>query len=302
MNGLNKVDFTDKIWDTPENQNLIALLKEFEQYPHVASDAFGEITDFIWDAGTCYPMFFVTVPYLIEIVSGLEIETSKDLWSYLGCWIATQEKYRDGVSEEVLACFDSSLKQAEESCIEQIISVEKFDETDAQYLYASLFAFAKHRLGYMTMSGYKDDLAGTSIAECPQGHLCDVTVYNSGIVAYEEEEKPHNIGVPRTAGINCDGQQNKKWMLFEKRIQREIDNENTSEAVKSYLELSKNILKRGVDSQLDIKHAFSLYGSLLYCNGSFDAAMRVFHGLDEIICPECGEKFIFADGWCEDKY
>lgn len=299
---MNKWDFNSKVWDTWENQQLKNLVNNFEKNPYVTSDVFRKITELIWEEGTCYPMFFVTIPYLIEIASKLKIEESKDLWSYLGCWISTHGKYRTGVPEEVLECFDFSLKYAEEACIKQILSVEKLDEEDAQYLYASLFAFAKHRLGYMAMSGYKDDFAGTSIAKCPKGHLNDVTVYNSSIVPYEEKEKPCNITMLEKIDIDYEKQENNKWGLFEKRIQRKINNEDTSTAVRSHLELSKNIIQKGISSNLNMKYAFSLYGSLLYCNGSVNASMRIFHGLDEIACVVCGEKFIFADGWCEDQY
>lgn len=299
---LNKVDFTNKIWDTLDNQKLISLIKDFDLNPSVESDVFQEITELIWGDGVCNPIFFVAIPYLIDIASRLQIKESKDLWSYLGCWISTHEKYRCNVSEEVLEYFDSSLKYAEETCIKQITSVEKLDETDALYLYASLFAFAKHKLGYMTMSGYKDDFEGVSVAECPRGHLNDVTVYNSGIVAYEKGQKPCCITMLEVTDIGLEAEKNNKWVLFEERIQQEIDNENTSNEVKSHLELSKSIINKGVTSQLLTKYAFSLYGSLLYCNGSIDISMRIFHGWDEITCIKCGEKFIFADGWCEDKY
>lgn len=287
--------------DTLSDQKLKELINEFRENPDVASDVFMEITELIWDAGTCYPLFWEAVPCLIEIASGLKIEASKDLWSYLGCWISTEDKYRNGVSKEMLEHFDSSLKYAEGACIEQIARADKLDDTDAQYLYASLFAFAKHRLGYMTMGGYMDDLEGTSIAECPQGHLNDVTVYNSCIVAYEENEKPCAPNIPGPVDIGCESRENNHWKPLEEKIQMVMDNENIDKEVKAHLLLSKDILSRGVDSGLDIKYAFSVYGSLLYCNGSVDAAMRVFHGLDEITCAECGKKFVFADGWCEDK-
>ena len=287
--------------DTSSDQKLKELINEFRENPDVASDVFMEIIELIWDAGTCYPLFWETVPCLIEVASGLKIEESKDLWSYLGCWISTEEKYRDGVSKEVLEHFESSLKYAIGACIEQIARVDKLDDTDAQYLYASLFAFAKHRLGYMTMGGYMDAFAGTTITECPQGHLNDVTVYNSGIVAYEENEKPCALNIPGPADSGYESQENNSWKLLEEKIQIVLDNENTDKEVKAHLQLSKDILSRGVDLRLDIKYAFSVYGSLLYCNGSVDAGMRVFHGLDEITCTECGKKFVFADGWCEDK-
>ncbi len=299
---LCKIDFNNKVWDTLENQKLISLIKKFDLNPCVESEVFQEITDLIWEEGTCHPIFFATIPYLIEIAAKHRIEEAKDLWSYLGCWISTHEKYRYETSEEILACFDISLEYAEETCINQIMAVEKLDDTDAQYLYASIFAFARHRLGYMAMSGYKDGFEGTSIAECKKGHLNDVTVYNSGVVAYEEEEKPHKITMLEKTDIVLEAKRNNKWILFERRIQKELDNENTSKEVKSHLELAKTIIGKGVTPQLLMKYAFSLYGSLLYCNGSLQASMRVFHGWDEITCIECGEKFIFADGWCEDRY
>ena len=117
-----------------------------------------------------------------------------------------------------------------------------------------------------------------------------------------EEEKPCIISEIETIDIHLEMRNDNEWKHFVKRIQRELDNENTSIEVKSHLKLAKYIVERGVTPQLPIRYAFSLYGSLLYCNGSFDAGMRVFHGLDVITCVECGEKFIFADGWCEDRW
>lgn len=298
---LNKIDFNNKIWDTSYNQKLVVLIKAFELTPSVESDTFEELTDLIWQDGVCEPVFFAAIPYLIEIAAGLRIEDSKDLWSYLGCWIATHEKYRHGVSEEVLKYFDVSLKYAEEACIQQIICVEKLDDTDAWYLYAGLFVFARHRLGYMTMSGYMGDFAGTSVAKCKKGHLNDVTVYHSGIVPYDEKEKPCKITMPEVTDIDIEVNKNNHWNLFGERIQQAIEHESTSDEIKAHLELSKNIIHKGVTSQLLMKYAFSLYGSLLYCNGSVEASMRAFHGWDEITCIECGKKFIFAEGWCEDQ-
>ena len=298
---MDKINFTNKIWDSPENQRLKELIEEFELNPYVTSDTFQELMSLIWEDRTCYPVFFIIIPYMIEIASKLKLSKSKDIWIYLGCWISTHEKYRGGIANEVLKRFDNSLKRAEKACIEQIALAEKIDETDAQYLYASLFAFARHRLGYMTVGGYKDDLAGTSITECPQGHLIDVTVYNSGIVAYDEKEVPCKIKMANMIDIRPDKQEN-IWELFEKKIQQGINDKNTSQEVKSHLELAKIIIKMGVDSKLNIRYAFSLYGSLLYCNGSIDASMRAFHGLDDIVCLHCGQKFVFADGWCEDKF
>jgi hypothetical protein len=298
---IKKIEYENKIWSELGTPILPKLISKFEEKPETDSDIFYEIVDYIWDSGVCEPIFFVVVPHLINIASKLEFYKSKNLWCYLGSWISTHKKYRKDVSEEVLDIFYSSLSYAENICIKLISNAGKLDDSDAAYLYASLFAFSNHVLGYMTMSSYKDDLEGTSITKCDNGHLNDITVYNSGIVLYEEKEQPKRITEVDLNSIqyHFEKNDNNPWILFVKDIQRLIENENISKAVRSHLELSEKILKYGVKPDLPIKYAFSLYGSLLLCNDSIEVSNRVFHGWDSIRCKECGMEFIFADGWYE---
>lgn len=298
---MRKIELDDSIWGELGIQNLPELINEFEKNPEVDSEIFYELVDCIWDAGTCEPAFFAAIPHLIDIASKLEFCRAKDLWSYLGSWISTHKKYCEEVPEEILDMFYSSLRYAEKVCIESIFKAGKLSDIDAVYLYAGLFAFSKHDLGYMTMSGYKDDLEGTSVAKCENGHLNDVTVYNSGIVAYEEKELPSSITAPDLDSINYhfEKRDDNPWLLFEEGIQKLIKIDSISKEIKAHLRLSELIVKHGVKPDLPVKYAFSLYGSLLLCNGSIDESNRIFHGWDKIICQECGQEFIFADGWCE---
>lgn len=297
---VKKIGYNNKIWNTSGGGRVIDLIEKFSITPVVESDVFEELVDYIWDSGTCKPLFFVVIPYIIEIASVNDFKVTKDLWCYLGSWIATHEKYREGISDDVLECFDLALVHAEERCIEQIVLVAQISNIDAQYLYASLFAFAKHRLGYMTMSGYKDDIAGTSIAVCQNGHLNDVTVYNSGIVPYEKTECPRNVREVYIKDIKIEDRKDNPWIFFEKKIQKGLEDQSISKEIISHLKLAQEIIRHGVTPSLSMKYAFSLYGSLLYCNGSFNEGVRILHGWDEFTCLQCGEKFIFADGWCED--
>lgn len=297
---VKKIGYDNKIWNTLEKERVIDLIEKFRVNPVVESDVFEELVDYIWDSGTCKPLFFAVIPHIIEIASVNDFEAAKDLWCYLGNWIATHEKYREGISDEVLECFDLALACAEERCINQIVSADQMSNIDAQYLYASLFAFAKHRLGYMTMSSYKDDIAGTSIAVCQNGHLNDVTIYNSGIVPYEMAECPHNVREVYINDIKIEDREDNPWILLGKKIQKGLAIQSTSKEIVSHLKLAQEIIRHGVTPNLSMKYAFSLYGSLLYCNGSFSEGMRILHGWDEFTCLQCGEKFIFADGWCED--
>lgn len=297
---LKKVDLNHQIWSTSDNVNVIQLIDDFVKNPSIESETFENIVDCIWDAGVCKPIFFAIIPYLIEVASKLEFKRSKDLWCYLGSWISVHKKYREGISAEVLELFDFALTYAEEQCINQIVLEGKLDNVDAQYLYASLFAFAKHRLGYMTMGSYKDDIGGTSITACKLGHLNTVTVYNSGIVPYENEEYPRSIALVDVRNLKLEKEEKNFWLCFNHHIQEKLNDSNLSKEIKSHLELSQLIIRYGVTPQLPIKYAFSLYGSLLYCNGSYEEGCRVLHGWDKITCRVCGEKFVFADGWCED--
>jgi hypothetical protein len=226
-------------------------LEAFSQNTSAESEKFNELMDYIWDAGVCLPPFYAVIPHLIDITAKQTFEIAKDLWIYIGSWISVQEKFRSGIPDELLNCFDLSLKYAEKVCARVLSEQEKISEVDAIYLYSGLFAFSGHAFGYMTLSAYKDDMEGTSIAKCDEGHLNDITVYNSGIVPYEREEKPHIIV--------------------------------------------------SVTTSLPMKFAFSLCGSLLYCEGSVDLSSRIFHGWDVLKCQSCGEEYQFSEHWCENN-
>ena len=297
---VKKIEYTHKIWNMSENNNICCLIEEFAQEPDTESEIFEEITDCIWDSGSCKPIFYAVIPYLIEIASNLDYNAAKDLWCYLGSWISVQDKYRNDISGDVLELFDLSLKTAQKECIRQIVSVEKIETDDALYLYAGLFAFAKHRIGYMTMGSYKDDIVGVSTTKCRLGHLNDVMVYNSGIVPFDHEECSHDVPMAEFKSSEGNSDPQNPWIDFLDKFENVLNYGEVSEEIKSHLLLAESIVKSGITSALPMRYAFSLYGSLLYCNGSHDEGKRILHGWDKIICDECGEEFVFADGWCED--
>jgi len=169
------------------------------------------------------------------------------------------------------------------------------------YLYAGAFAFAKHDFGLMGMSGYKDDFPGASLAICDRGHLNDVTVYDPGIVAYEESERPRGIPVVDIAFFNYPftARVNNPWACFEEKILKAMSDETTTDETASHLRLSLLTVRNGVTPDLPMKFAFSLYASLLYCEGAVELSKRMLHGWDRVKCQTCGEDYLFADGWYE---
>ncbi len=284
------------------NKEVAELLHLFEKNPDTESDVFLDLKDCIWQEGICNHDFYIVTPQLIRIAANIDFSVSKDLWSYLGCWISTQEHDRNVVDGEILNAFDLALEYAEKECIKQIRMIEKMDDLDAQYLYASLFAFAKHRFGYMTLAAYKDDIIGTSCAKCPNGHMNDFSIYNSCIVPYEGEEKACDIANVTDVMEEYSKRKDNPWKAFADRFRKIIDLEEVDSQIKKHFELSYNIVCNGVTKDLNLKYAFSLYGCLLYCNGSLKESMRAFHAWDKVCCNECKEYFIFAEGWCEVEY
>ena len=119
------------------------------------------------------------------------------------------------------------------------------NDLDAQYLYASLFSFIKHRLGYMTLASYKDDLVGTSISKCPDGHMNDFSIYNTCIVEYEGEEKACNVTGVEYSLEEFPEKRYNPWRIFLHRFLNIIDSEEISPEIKSHFKLSALIVSRG---------------------------------------------------------
>lgn len=295
---MNKLEFDRKYWDFYDKE-IPTLIKKFSLNANTETEEFRKLMGYIWDAEVCLPPFYAVIPHLIYITSNETFEIAKDLWCYVGAWVSIQSKYRLGVPEEILVCFDDSLKYAESACIKILAEQRSIPEEDAAYLYPALFAFAGHAFGIMALSDYKDGAEGTSLAKCDNGHLIDVTVYDSGIVPYEQEEESRIVPAP---DLDCfeypfAKEKENSWSCLMPKIQRAILSKDTSNRIISHMKLSLLILEYGVTPDLPMKFAFSLCGSLLYSERAIDLADRMFHGWDIVKCKICGNEFQFSDHW-----
>lgn len=282
-----------------ENEMVVECIEKFRI--DACIDTLLDIKDYIWEEGTCYPDFYIIIPQIIYQIKDLNISESKDYWEYIGSWVATQNYFRNNINEEILFQFDNSLKVAEYECMSRICNLEKINDVDAEYLYLALFSFAKHRLGYMALGNYRDAIEGTSIARCSKNHISDFTVFDTGIVKYEEDEQPCEIASVEVDDENVLEETDNPWMQFAYKFEKILDSGELEDNIKSHFLMSLVTLKKGISPELDMKKAFSLYACMLYSNGSISESMRVFHAYDTVSCEECGEKFIFAEGWCEDN-
>jgi hypothetical protein len=296
---INKLELGHALWKNLDEKELPSLLHAFSGAPDTDTTIFSDLQDCIWDSGTCKSGLYYAFPHLVEIAAAQEFSAAKELWCYLGCWASSQEYFREPVPDAILKWFDESLSYAEETCAAAIAQEQELDEYFSSYLFACLFAFARHDFGRMTMSGYKDSEEGTSAAKCQNGHIQALTVYDSSSVAYDEKEQAKPV--PEVPGDSFDFEFIKRaenpWGHFEPVINGFVGDLSIPEEIRTHLRLAQLIVRNGVSPDLPMRFAFSLYGSLLFCYGNHELANRAFHGWDVLECPICGNTYIFANHW-----
>lgn len=297
-----KLELNSGYWNLYDKR-IPDLLELYSKNISTDTDEFDEIIDYIWDAGTCKPPFYAVIPHLIYLASNIKFDIAKDLWSNIGIWVCRQEKFRSGVPEEVLSIFDNSLRYAEKKCAEVLAEQDKIDSYEALYLFPSLFSFSKHAFGYMALGSYKEEPEGSDITVCSQGHEYYVTVLPTGIVPDGVEEPPHTISSVDSKDFEYSFEKNSNgWNCFLNKIEKKISNNTIPDNILSHLKLARRILENGVTPNLPMRFAFSLCGSLLYCQSTVEAAYRMFHGWDIMKCITCGEEYPFYEHWSRNHY
>lgn len=298
-----KLDLDSDYWDLYD-EKIPGLLQLYSQNIRAYTDEFDEIRDYIWDAGACERPFYAVIPHMIYFASNVDFEIAKELWSNIGIWVSRQEKFRTGVPDEILSIFDHSLRYAEKKCAELLVKQNQIAHDEARYLFPTLFSFSKHAFGYMALGSYKDEPEGIDVATCSQGHEDEFTIFNTGIVPYGVVEESHII-IPvgsKDFEYPFEKSHDTTWSDFLDTIDNKISSNIIPENILSHLKLARIILENGVTPNLPMRFAFSLCGSLLYCQSTEDLANRMFHGWDMVKCTICGEKYQFCDHWSGYDY
>lgn len=296
---MEKIEFSHPFWKNDDTQliaDLIGKLWEEKDNDNIILD----IDDLVRENDERMPVLYGIIPYIVEIAVNKEAEEAIKIWTYLGCWVYNQNLFRTGIDTFVLKCFDEALKNAEVKLCEYLSKGYKLNESDLEYLYACLFAFAGHDFGCIVVDPFRDYEEGAALARCPNGHLNEFAVYDNGIFLYDEKERKRGLpAVPMGEfAYPLEKEQQNSWKILMPLIDNRMQTE-TSSSIKSHLKIAAKVLEQGVTGKLPMRFAFSVYGSLLYCNGCINSANRFFHGWDEVVCPVCGEKYVFADYWCD---
>ena len=275
-------DLIEKLWEENDNDNIIL-----------------DIDDLVRENDERMPIMYGIVPYIIEIAVKKETKETKKIWNYLGCWVFNQKQFRSGVNKVVLECFDEALKIAEISLCEFLSKGYKMNESELENLYTCLFVFAGHDFGRMVVDTFRDYEEGYATARCKNGHLNEFAVFDNGIFCYNENEREKYFPLvsPSELEYPFEKEQKNNWKVFLPLIENCMQTE-TSLAIKSHLRITMIVLEQGITDKLPMRFAFSVCGSLLYCNGCINCANRFFHAWDKVVCPVCGEEYIFADYWC----
>nr|WP_302168512.1 hypothetical protein [uncultured Schaedlerella sp.] len=298
-----KLDLDSKYWSL-YSEEIVELLDDFSKNINASTIEFSKIRDIIWDQGTCNSSFYAVIPHMIFYASKADYEIAKELWSNIGIWVSTQEKFRCEVPEEVLTVFDNSLKFAEKKCAELLAKQIQIVYDDARYLFPTLFSFAGHVFGHMTLSDYMAPIEGADVATCSQGHDEEFSIFDTGIVPDGEKKEHHIIKSVDTEDFEYPFEKSSEnhWSCFLDVIDEKLSGESITDPIRSHLKLARLIIANGVTSNLPVRFAFSLCGCLLYCKSSEEAANRMFHGWDIVKCKVCGEEYRFCDRWSGYDY
>lgn len=275
-------DLIEKLWEENDNDSIIL-----------------DIDDLVRENDERMPILYGIMPYIVEIAIKKEAKETIKIWTYLGCWIFNQNLFRTGIDTFVLKCFDEALKSAEVKLCEYLSKGYELNESELEHLYACLFAFAGHDFGCMVVDTFRDYEEGYASAQCKKGHLNEFVVYDNGIFTYNEDIRKKDLPTvpPSELAYPLEKEQKNNWKILIPLIDNRMQTE-TSLAIKSHLKIAVKVLEQGVTDKLPMRFAFSVCGSLLYCNGCINSANRFFHAWDEVECPVCGEKYVFADYWC----
>lgn len=298
---LDKISLDDTIWASIDAMDTSKLLETFLNDPDTSASVFHQLLDCFWDSGTLKPAFFIAAPYLIELSVKSSFQKAKDIWCYLGCYSSAQEEFRSSIPSTVLQKFDVALEFAALVYPNILIKNKHELTTDLGYLIPAQFSFIKHAFGKIALSNYfLDDSCGESLIYCDSNHENDLLIYRCGITHIGQKK----VATALPLDINIDVAETEEneprntWQAFIQPLEFLLKDNSISKEIVSHIDLSVSLIKnRCISTELPMRFAFSLCGSLLLWAGDENLAMRAFHAWDYVTCAVCKEKFRFADNW-----
>jgi len=295
---LKRIGFSNKFWGNYDTKLISSLIEKLWKKNNI-DNIILDIDDLVREDDKRTPVLYGIVPYIVEIAVKKETKETKKIWNYLGCWVFNQNQFRAGINTLVLEYFDEALKFAESRLCEFLSKGYKIDMPELENLYTCLFAFAGHDFGCMVVDTFRDYEEGYASCRCKNGHLNEFAVYDNGVFSYNENEKEKDIFVVPQNELEYPFEKEHKnnWKIFIPQIDKCMQTE-TSLSIKSHLRIAMKVLEQGITKHLPMRFAFSVCGSLLYCNGCTNCANRFFHAWDKVVCSVCAEEYIFADYWC----
>lgn len=303
---LNQIPLNSHLWNQLEigclenRQTTQELLLQFAENPDTESELFLELHGRIFDSNTCLSVFYLALPYLIDIADKAPLPSALELWAWLGSFLAEGVQRREDLPAEVLTVYEEWLHYGAEECLNLICQKDISDASDLPHLLATPLAMINPAFGYVSSSAVKDDMGYDTelAATCPKGHICSYTLTDSEI--------SNALGHQGTAPSSCLYEKESSEMAqVEINIWTSLSTElkHSSTANRLYADLAQKIGEKGITANTPVPLTLILYGCLLEHFGldetDHQLAQRCFHLMNIVTCPECGEEFIFADGWRE---
>lgn len=299
---FNKIDFSNPVWMELEADETPELLQDFFENADTDSDEFYDLMDNLIEASVCKPAMYLAIPHLIEFALSLDFEDAVDLWCYIGIFLADALDYRNIVPVQVIEVYDQALHYAQEVYPQLIVNNRSQLAEHGHELLATLFGIVQHPFCKIISDNfYANDLVGESLVFCTNQHENDVIIYSdSSIAPITQYKKKYKITpIPMACEpLNVACTNPNPWKCFAAPLEDFLLSDiQISSEVKSHIQTTISIVKKGVDSNLPMKFVFSIMGSLLYWGGMEEFAFRSFHAWDMVRCTRCENEFCFADQW-----
>jgi hypothetical protein len=268
-----------------------------------SESAFAEFVDRVFQQFSVREAVYAAVPHLVDLGETLPQDQSAELWVWIGTVAACAAVSEHPVPPEFADAYAEALATAEVHCVTALAS-GRLEVFEAYQIGVAALGLAGHRLGLLVMDNYSPEEDAETSAVCQAcGKQIQVAAFDEGLVV--EDQDFHGYPQPPTPPrafneatfLDTEVRSNSPWRQVEDALSRRVKPEGTTSLPASHISTAIKTARVGMPPNVAAGAAFSLLGSLLALNDGRTSARRYFHAWDEIECPFCGSRFVFADSW-----
>jgi hypothetical protein len=286
-----------------DSSEIPALIRQLLQQADPADgEALAELQDRIYQQYSCTEAAYAVLPYLIEAATTRPPDQGVNLWILIGSIAATCQPSLDHPPQDLLPAFRLGISEAEPRCLQALLQ-GKWDLIRSYYLSLASIALAGHRLGKLFVDNLFPHAEANSTAICPKCRAqIEVAVFDTGLVVQDPQKPypdPPAPGLPpeKPRRFQFTARSPNPWATVGRESRALIRARSDLAPVTPHLEAAASLAESGLTPDAPAALVFCLVGSLITLKGFPEPAVRYFHTCDSIACPNCGNRFIFAEHW-----